>query len=134
MKRIHGLYAALLVLSPSAGAQAPQKLKVQFEVSLQRQHKWEQINSNAVLVPGADWQTMSKDRSLMVQGRAVPLNAESGRFEFQILDTETQKVLSTPTIVGMYGEESAIRNTSKNKDGYEILDFEVKIKPTVVNE
>lgn len=135
MKCTRGMFAILLFFSCSIfAAEGPSKLKVQFEVTLQQPHKQMQINSNAILVPGADWQTMTKDRSVVMQGKLIPLNAESGRFEFQILDAETQKVMSSSSLVGMYGEESSIRNFHKDKNDQPIADFVLKIKPIIVVE
>jgi len=129
------MVAILLFFSCSIfAAEGPSKLKIQFEVTLQQPHKQMQINSNAILVPGADWQMMTKDRSIVMQGKLIPINAESGRFEFQILDAETQKVMSSSSLVGMYGEESSMRSFHKDKDDQPIADFTLKIKPMIVVE
>lgn len=133
--RMHGLCAVLLFSSFSALADmAPQKLKVDFQVTMLRPHVLEQINSNTIMVASPEWQTMSSDRSLILQGRLQPIDAKSASFEFQLLDAETKKVLSKTQLAGTYGEESALRNESKDKKGNSVSTFEVKIKPTVVVE
>ncbi len=131
MKYILGWCVILFSLTALAAVENPQKLKLQFEMTMQQPGKVQQIHSNAILTPGADWQTMSSDRSLIIQGKLQSIDAEVGQFEFQILDAETKKIISQSSLLGAYGKEASIRNESKDSNGQPLNSFEMKIKPTI---